>query len=85
MSPAPLIRSARNRPLVGPRRPGKAGKAPGPGARVQVRAGHVVTYDIKTTDADPLDSCRRDTALRPRRDTRLDVGLIKIQAGDDAG
>jgi G8 domain len=61
------------------------GRGPRPGERVQVRAGHVVTYDVKTTE--PLRSIHVAGVLRfdPERDTRLDVGLIKIQAGDDAG
>ncbi len=52
--------------------------------RVQVRAGHVVTYDVKTTE--PIRSIHVAGTLRfdPERDTRLDVGLIKIQAGGDA-
>ncbi len=60
-------------------------RVPGAGERVQVRAGHVVTYDVKTTEA--IRSIHVAGVLRfdPERDTRLDVGLIKIQAGDDAG
>jgi len=60
------------------------GKVPGSGARVQIKAGHVVTYDIKTDGA--IRSIHVAGTLRfdPERDTRLDVGLIKIQAGDDA-
>ncbi|HKI19074.1 MAG TPA: G8 domain-containing protein, partial [Isosphaeraceae bacterium] len=63
----------------------QGGKVPGSGARVQVRTGHVVTYDIKTEGA--VRSVHVAGLLRfdPERDTRLDVGLIKIQAGDDAG
>ena len=62
----------------------EGGKVPGAGSRVQVRAGHVVTYDVKTTE--PIRSIHVAGTLRfdPERDTRLDVGLIKIQAGDDA-
>ncbi len=60
-------------------------RVPGRGARVQVCGGHVVTFDIKTDGA--IRSIHVAGTLRfdPRRDTRLDVGLIKIQAGDDAG
>ncbi len=62
----------------------QGGNVPGSGARVQVKAGHVVTYDIKTEGA--IRSIHVAGTLRfdPERDTRLDVGLIKIQAGDDA-
>jgi hypothetical protein len=60
------------------------GRVPGPGARVQVRTGHVVTYDI--IGEAPIRSIHVAGTLRfdPGRDTRLVVGLIKIQAGDDA-
>ncbi len=62
----------------------EGGKVPGSGARVQVRAGHVVTFDVKTDG--PIRSIHVAGTLRfdPERDTRLDVGLIKIQAGEDA-
>jgi G8 domain len=60
-------------------------RVPARGARVQIRTGHVVTFDIKTDG--PIRSIHVAGTLRfdPQRDTRLDVGLIKIQAGDDAG
>ena len=63
----------------------QGGKVPGEGVRVQVREGHVVTYDIKTDGA--IRSIHVAGTLRfdPGRDTRLDVGLIKIQSGDDPG
>jgi G8 domain len=62
----------------------EGGRVPGSGARVQIRTGHVVTFDIKTDRA--IRSIHVAGTLRfdPDRDTRLDVGLIKIQAGDDA-
>src|SRR5438309_2069549 len=60
------------------------GQVPGAGARVQVRAGHAVTYDAASDQ--PVRSIHVAGTLRfdPDRDTRLVVGLIKIQAGDDA-
>jgi hypothetical protein len=63
----------------------EGGNVPRVGARVQVGAGHVVTFDIQTDG--PIRSIHVAGTLRfdPDRDTRLDVGLIKIQAGDDAG
>jgi hypothetical protein len=62
----------------------QGGAVPGNGARVQIVTGHVVTFDIKTVGA--IRSIHVAGTLRfdPERDTRLDVGLIKIQAGDDA-
>jgi hypothetical protein len=61
----------------------EGGRIPTAGTRVQVRTGHVVTYDA-STDA-VIRSIHVAGTLRfdPNRDTRLDVGLIKIQAGDD--
>ncbi len=52
---------------------------------MQVRTGHTVTYDFKTVE--PIRSIHVAGVLRfdPECDTRLDVGLIKIQAGDDPG
>ena len=51
---------------------------------MQVRDGHTVLYDV-ASDA-VIRSIHVAGTLRfaPDRDTRLDVGLIKIQAGDDA-
>ena len=45
----------------------------------------MVTYDVQT--AEPIRSIHVAGTLRfdPEKDTRLEVGLIKIQAGDDAG
>jgi hypothetical protein len=61
------------------------GQVPGAGARVQVRAGHVVTYDVARDE--PIRSIHVGGTLRfdPDRDTWLVVGLIKIQTGDDPG
>jgi hypothetical protein len=81
-SDSPLIRSARNGPWSNPAT-WEGGKLPPAGARVQVRTGHVVTYDLKSDQV--IRSIHVAGTLRfpPDRDTRLDVGLIKIQAGDD--
>jgi hypothetical protein len=63
----------------------EGGRIPGPQARVQVRAGHEITYDAQSDGA--IRSIHIAGTLRfdPDRDTRLDVGLIKIQSGDDPG
>jgi hypothetical protein len=63
----------------------EGGKVPHPGSRVQVQAGHVVTYDIETNG--PIRSIHVAGVLQfdPECDTRLDVGLIKIQAGENPG
>jgi hypothetical protein len=80
---ADVVRSARSGPWSSPET--WLGRAvPGTGARVQVRTGDVVLYDIASDR--PIRSIHVAGTLRfaSDRDTRLDVGLIKIQAGDDA-
>jgi len=79
-----LIRSAHSGPWSDPAT-WEGGCAPVAGARVQVRAGHIITYDVRTDGA--IRSIHIAGTLRfdPDRDTRLDVGLIKIQAGDNPG
>jgi G8 domain len=80
---ADLVRSARSGPWSSPGT-WEAGAVPGGGARVQIRRGHVVLYDLASER--PIRSIHVAGTLRfaRDRDTRLDVGLIKIQAGDDA-
>src|SRR5574341_835282 len=59
------------------------GAVPTAGSRVQVRTGHAVLYDrdsdqvIRSIHVGGKFSFARD------RNTRLDVGLIKVQPGDD--
>ncbi|MHB1561157.1 MAG: G8 domain-containing protein [Isosphaeraceae bacterium] len=60
-------------------------RVPGAGDRVQVRAGHAVTYDVVSDAAVRSIHVAGTLRFDPDRDTRLVVGLIKIQAGDDAG
>jgi G8 domain len=83
--PAPaLVRSGRHGNWSDPAT-WEGGRVPGKGSRVQVRAGHAVVYDILGNS--PIRSIHVAGTLRfdPEKDTRLDVGLIKIQAGDDPG
>ncbi|WP_165068041.1 G8 domain-containing protein [Paludisphaera rhizosphaerae] len=61
----------------------EGGAVPAAGSRVQIREGHAVVYDVSDDRvirsihvAGTLDFARD-------RDTKLTVGLIKIQAGDD--
>ncbi len=78
-----LIRSARSGPWSEPRT-WEGGQIPGENAKVQVRSGHAVMYDVSSDKA--IRSIHVAGTLRfdPRRNTLLNVGLIKIQAGDDA-
>jgi hypothetical protein len=62
----------------------EGGKIPGAGARVQIRTGHTVVYDIKSEHAIRMIHVAGKLSFAPDKDTRLDVGLIKIQPGDDA-
>ena len=79
-----LVRSARGGPWSAPQT-WENGKVPGAGARVQVRAGHTVTYDVKSDAVIRSIHVAGTLTFARDRDTRLDVGLIKIRAGDDAG
>src|SRR5258708_3635902 len=78
-----LIRSARSGPWSAPST-WQGGKVPGAGARVQVRAGHSVTYDLACDRVIRSIHVAGTLTFARDRDTRLDVGLIKIQPGDDA-
>jgi len=77
------IRSARSGPWSAPAT-WEGGKVPPAGSRVQVREGHTVTYDLRSDRV--IRSIHVAGILRfaSDGDTRLDVGLIKIQPGDDA-
>jgi hypothetical protein len=57
-------------------------KTPGPGDRVQVRAGHAVTFDVQTEKPIRFVHVAGMLTFAADRDTRLDVGLIKIQPGN---
>jgi len=59
------------------------GKVPAAGASVQVRAGHAVTYDLKSEQALRAVFIAGTLSFAHDRDTQLNVGLIKIQPGDD--
>src|SRR6516165_9960195 len=61
----------------------EGGRVPGAGARVQVRSGHAIIYDIQSDAAIRSIHIAGTLQFDPNRDTRLDVGLIKIQNGDD--
>src|SRR5262249_30362556 len=63
---------------------------PGGGTTVQIRAGHTVTYDVPPRIAATLSRAIRSIHVAGTltfardRNTWLDVGLIKIQPGEDA-
>src|ERR1051325_8601472 len=61
----------------------EGGSVPGAGAKVLVRPGHTVLYDVVSDQA--LRGVYVGGTLRfaTDRDTRLDTGVIKVQAGED--
>ncbi|HLJ92685.1 MAG TPA: G8 domain-containing protein [Gemmataceae bacterium] len=79
------IRSAHSGPWSEPAT-WEGGKVPGDGTRVQIRAGHTVTYDVHNSIPARIRSIHIAGTLTFARDrnTLLSVGLIKIQPGDDA-
>lgn len=63
----------------------EGGRVPGKGSRVQVRQGHAVIYDVASDDTLRSIHVAGTLSFAVDKDTRLQVGLIKIQPGDDAG
>jgi G8 domain len=78
----PLLRSARSGAWSDPAI-WEGGRVPAAGDRVQVRTGHAVTYDVNSPAVIRSVHVAGTLAFAPDRDTRLDVGLIKVQPGDD--
>jgi hypothetical protein len=62
----------------------QGGKVPGAGARVQIGQGHTVVYDLKSDQAIRLIHVAGTLRFARDKDTRLDVGLIRIESGDQA-
>src|SRR5262249_53579266 len=60
-------------------------RAPQAGDNVQIRTGHVVTYDGNTSNAVRVLHVAGRLTFARDKSTRLDVGLLKVQAGDDCG
>jgi hypothetical protein len=78
-----LVRSARSGPWSAPST-WEGGHIPAPGARVQIRPGHTVRYDVNADQALRSIHLAGTLTFARDRDTRLDVGLLKIQPGADA-
>src|SRR5262249_287157 len=62
----------------------EGGKVPGAGSRVQVRPGHVIIYDAKSDAVIRFIHVAGTLSFAANHDTLLNVGLIKVQSGDDA-
>jgi hypothetical protein len=61
----------------------EGGKVPAAGARVLIRAGHKVVYDVKSEQVIRGINVAGVLSFATDRDTRLDVGLIRVQAVDE--
>jgi hypothetical protein len=78
-----LVRSARSGPWSAPAT-WEGGKLPAAGAKVRIRTEHTVRYDLKSDQVIRSIHVAGTLTFARDRDTRLDVGLIKIQPGDNA-
>ncbi len=58
------------------------GRMPQPGERVQIKAGHTVTYDVEATAALRLIHVAGTLTFSRSKNTRLEVGLLRITPGD---
>ena len=61
----------------------EGGRMPAAGSRVLIRSPHVVRYDVASTAVIRLIHIAGTLTFAHDRDTRLEVGLIRIQTGDD--
>jgi len=77
-----LIRSAQSGAWSAPAT-WEGGKVPAAGNRVQVRSGHTVVYDGRSSEVIRSLHLAGVLTFAHDKDTQLDVGLLKIQAGDD--
>lgn len=77
----PVIKSAKSGPWSAAAT-WEGGAVPGAGARVLIREGHAVAYDVKSDAVIRGISVSGSLAFATDKDTLLNVGLIKIQPGD---
>lgn len=59
------------------------GKVPAAGARVYVKTGHVIVYDVKSDAALRAVYVAGTLSFAADRDTRMDVGVLKVEGGDE--
>ena len=78
----PLFRSARSGAWSAPST-WSTGSVPIAGAKVQIRAGDRVVYDVRSDTAYRTVHVAGTLTFAPDRDTQLCAGLIKVQAGND--
>src|ERR1051325_3430082 len=58
-------------------------RAPRAGDNVQVRAGHMVTYDVNSDEAVRVLHVAGTLTFARDKSTRLNVGLLKVQPGEE--
>src|SRR5262245_23498891 len=78
---AKLVRSARSGPWSTPAT-WEGGRVPAGGDKVQVRTGHTVLYDVRSDQVIRSLHITGTLTFAHNRDTRLEVGLIKVQPSD---
>ncbi len=76
-----LVRSAQSGPWSAPAT-WQSGKVPGPGARVQIREGHTVVYDVASGPAIRAIHVAGTLTFARDRSTVLEVGVINVQPGE---
>lgn len=81
--PANWIRSAKSGPWSAAAT-WEGGKVPAALARVQIQQGHAVVYDVKSDHVIRFIHIAGALSFAHDKDTLLNVGLIKIQAGKEA-
>jgi hypothetical protein len=79
----PLMRSDRSGPWSAPAT-WEGSKVPTAGSKVQVRTGHTVTYDLNSDQVIRSIHVAGTLTFAHDKDTRLDVGLVRIQPGETA-
>ncbi|MEN9576424.1 MAG: hypothetical protein RL514_4279 [Verrucomicrobiota bacterium] len=79
---APLLRSAHTGLWSTPAT-WEGAQVPTAGATVLIREGHTVTYDVSSSTAIRLIHIAGTLTFAPDKDTRLDVGLLKISPGEE--
>lgn len=77
----PVIKSAKSGPWSSPAT-WEGNSVPGTDARVLIREGHIITYDAKSDVVIRGITVSGTLAFASEKDTILNVGLIKIQAGN---
>jgi hypothetical protein len=78
---APIVRSAKSGDWSAPAT-WDSGKVPAAGSRVLIRSGHAVRYDVVSAEVMRVVQVAGTLTFAHDRDTRLDVGLLRVQTGE---